>query len=172
MERAEARERLAGARVARLATADRAGSPHLVPICFALAPRRVALPGPSSPIVALPGPSSPIVASPGPSSPVDVVYHAIDHKPKSGRPLRRLANVLARPAVAMLADHYEDEDWTTLWWVRADGRARVLAADDPEAEHAVTLLVARYPQYRERPPAGPVVAVDIERWSGWRGEPT
>jgi hypothetical protein len=33
---------------------------------------------------------------------------------------------------------------------------------------AVERLVARYPQYRDAPPAGPVLAVDVERWSGWR----
>jgi PPOX class probable F420-dependent enzyme len=149
VEPAEARERLARARVARLATADAAGRPHVVPICFAVAPRRV--------------------ASQGPSSPLDIVYHAIDHKPKSGRALRRLANVAVNPSVALIADHYEDEDWAALWWVRADGRARVLEGGTVEAQEALALLVARYAQYEERPPAGPVVAVDVERWSGWRG---
>ena len=36
MSEAEARRRLEGARVARLATAGSEGRPHLVPICFAL----------------------------------------------------------------------------------------------------------------------------------------
>jgi len=31
----------------------------------------------------------------------------------------------------------------------------------------VELLKAKYPQHRLDPPAGPVLRVDVERWSGW-----
>jgi PPOX class probable F420-dependent enzyme len=93
----------------------------------------------------------------------DTVYSAVDEvKPKATRRLRRLANVAENPWVSLLVDHYSD-DWSALWWVRADGRARVLAA----APDAVALLVARYPQYRAAPPGGPVLVVDVERWTGW-----
>jgi hypothetical protein len=37
----------------------------------------------------------------------------------------------------------------------------------PEAAHALDLLASRYAQYRERRPDGPVVALDIERLTGW-----
>ena len=67
--------------------------------------------------------------------------------------------------MSVLVDHYE-EDWGRLWWVRLDGRARELAAG-PEAERAAALLAEKYPQYREQPPAGPVLRIDVERWSGW-----
>jgi PPOX class probable F420-dependent enzyme len=97
----------------------------------------------------------------------DNVFSAVDAKPKRTTRLRRLANVRENPRVALLADHYDDSDWSALWWVRADGAARVLEGDDAEARHAIALLVKRYPQYRERPPAGPVLAVRVERWSGW-----
>jgi PPOX class probable F420-dependent enzyme len=97
----------------------------------------------------------------------DVLYHAVDHKPKSTRALARLADIAADARATVLADHYE-EDWTALWWVRADGRARVLEdTDAPEAARALDLLAERYPQYRERRPRGPVVALDIERVQGW-----
>jgi PPOX class probable F420-dependent enzyme len=96
----------------------------------------------------------------------DRIYSAVDHKPKRTTRLRRLANVTRNPAVAVLADHY-DEDWTTLWWVRADGAARVLDDADPEAHRAIALLRERYSAYAERPPTGPVMAVDVRRWSGW-----
>jgi PPOX class probable F420-dependent enzyme len=97
----------------------------------------------------------------------DVLYHAVDHKPKSTRELARLADITAEPRATVLADHYE-EDWAALWWVRADGRARVIEdVDAPEAARALDLLAARYPQYRERRPRGPVVALDIERVQGW-----
>ena len=39
--------------------------------------------------------------------------------------LRRLRNIAAHPAVCPLVDAY-DEDWERLWWVRADGDARVV----------------------------------------------
>jgi PPOX class probable F420-dependent enzyme len=94
------------------------------------------------------------------------IVHAVDHKPKRTRALRRLANIAANPAVSVLADHYE-EDWGALWWVRADGRARIVEADSDEGAAALAALAARYPQYRATPPAGPVVVVDVARWSGW-----
>lgn len=92
----------------------------------------------------------------------DVIVFAVDHKPKTTTSLRRLRNIEANPAVSLLADHYE-ADWTRLWWARADGHASVCAADAP----AVRLLAAKYPAYAERPPEGPVVRIDVSRWSGW-----
>jgi PPOX class probable F420-dependent enzyme len=93
----------------------------------------------------------------------DTVYSAVDDKPKRTTELRRLGNVRANPSVSLLADHYH-EDWSKLWWVRADGTGRVLEADTPEAEHAIALLAARYPQQHA---AGAVLAIDVARWSGW-----
>lgn len=94
----------------------------------------------------------------------DTVYSAVDGKPKRTRALRRLANVRENPAVALLADNWDEGDWSALWWVRAEGRGRVLDAEDPEARRAVELLRERYPRQRE---AGEVLAVAVERWSGW-----
>jgi PPOX class probable F420-dependent enzyme len=93
----------------------------------------------------------------------DTVYSAVDAKAKRTTRLRRLANVAENPAVSLLVDHY-DEDWTRLWWVRAEGRGRVLGAAESEAVAAVALLQERYPQQRG---AGVVLAVDVRRWSGW-----
>jgi PPOX class probable F420-dependent enzyme len=128
----EARERFASARVARLATADADGVPHIVPLVFALDG--------------------------------DTIYSAVDSKPKRTTDLKRLRNVAANPHVALLADHYA-EDWDVIWWARADGTGRVLDASPA----AVALLRERYAQYCETPPAGPVLAVDVRRWSGWHG---
>ncbi|MET0600592.1 MAG: TIGR03668 family PPOX class F420-dependent oxidoreductase [Baekduia sp.] len=100
----------------------------------------------------------------------ETIYHAVDHKPKTTRALARLDHVRAEPRAALLADHYA-EDWSALWWVRADGTARVLE-DGTEAQQALDLLVARYAQYRERRPEGPVVALDVERISGWSATAT
>jgi len=101
----------------------------------------------------------------------DTLYTAVDDvKPKATMRLRRLRNIAENPAVALLADHYDD-DWTSLWWVRADGTARLLEPDDEEAGRARGLLAARHPQYRDAPPPGVAIAVDVDRWSGWAAAP-
>jgi PPOX class probable F420-dependent enzyme len=128
----EARRRFAAARVARLASVDGSGHPHVVPIAFAVDGDRI--------------------------------YSVVDAKPKRTTALRRLANVRGNPAVAVLADHYEDADWSALWWVRADGHGRVLEPDDVEARQAVALLRERYPRLEA---AGEVLAIDVKRWRGW-----
>jgi PPOX class probable F420-dependent enzyme len=99
----------------------------------------------------------------------EVVYTAIDHKPKRSTRLVRLANVEANPRVAVLVDHYDD-DWSRLWWVRLDGRARVLA-DGEERARALALLADRYAQYARESPTGPVIAIDVEVWRGWSFDP-
>jgi PPOX class probable F420-dependent enzyme len=122
------------ARVARLATVDPTGRPHVVPICFAIEG--------------------------------DMLYSAVDEKPKRTRRLRRLTNIEANPAVEVLIDHY-DEDWSRLRWARLRGTARIV-----EDRHAVELLAAKYPQYREEPPAGPVIAMTIEERREWTASPS
>lgn len=123
-----ARERFAGARVARLATVSPDAVPRIVPIVFAAVG--------------------------------DVILTAVDHKPKSTTRLRRLEDIAANPAVSLLVDAYDD-DWSQLWWARADGVARV------HATHDVDPLVAKYADYREQPPTGPVIVIEVTRWSGW-----
>ncbi|MEJ2869262.1 TIGR03668 family PPOX class F420-dependent oxidoreductase [Actinomycetospora sp. OC33-EN08] len=91
------------------------------------------------------------------------VLIAVDQKPKSTRSLKRLRNIEADPAVSLLVDEYS-EDWSALWWVRADGTATVRADVLDEARAA---LAARYPQHAADPPDGPVIEVAVTRWSGW-----
>jgi PPOX class probable F420-dependent enzyme len=121
------------ARVARLATVDGQGRPHLVPICFALEG--------------------------------DVLYSAVDEKPKRTRALKRLENIHVNPGVTVLVDHYE-EDWSHLWWLRLDGTARVVESG-PEYERALGLLLEKYDQYRAEPPRGPVIVVRVHRRRTW-----
>ena len=131
---------LEGQRVARLATADAAGVPHVVPVCFAIAG--------------------------------DSAFIAIDRKPKSGRPLKRLRNIAENPQVALCADHYDDDDWTRLRWVMVRGRAEILECGD-EHDAAQALLRAKYPQYRAMDLAPlPVIAIRIERATSWSGAGT
>ena len=134
MDPIEIWKRASVARVARLATVDSAGNPHVVPFCFALEG--------------------------------DTVYSAIDHKPKTTTALKRLDNVRRHPQVSVLVDHYDDEDWSQLWWVRMDGTARILDSG-PERDRALFKLIDKYEQYQERVPEGPVLAIDVARWRAW-----
>jgi PPOX class probable F420-dependent enzyme len=95
----------------------------------------------------------------------NVVFSAVDGKPKSTQRLRRLANIEGNPAVSLLVDHY-DSDWSRLWWVRADGTAQV-HDDDRQAARGRAALRAKYPQYETVSLSGPVIAVTVRRWSSW-----
>ena len=99
----------------------------------------------------------------------DHIYIAVDAKPKTTRNLRRLRNIRGNPQVAVLADRYDD-DWTSLWWVRADGLAAI-TEDLRQMAGPIALLAGRYRQYRESPPAGPVIDITVERWTGWAASP-
>lgn len=93
------------------------------------------------------------------------IYSIVDHKPKRSTDLQRLQNIRTDGRVTLLVDHYED-DWSQLWWVRVDGSAEILASGG-DRSHAIEALSAKYPQYRTLRPTGPVIAIDIDRISGW-----
>ena len=95
----------------------------------------------------------------------EVLYSAVDAKPKSTLALRRLDNLAANPAACLLVDRYDD-DWSQLWWIRVDGTGRVLA-DGDERNRALDLLAAKYPQYRAIRPPGPAIALYITAWRAW-----
>jgi PPOX class probable F420-dependent enzyme len=95
----------------------------------------------------------------------DVIVTGVDAKRKRGGMLRRLANLAANPRVSVLVDRY-DADWTRLWWARADGTAQVLE-DGSAFDDAVERLRDRYPQYGTVGIIGPVIVIQIDRWSGW-----
>lgn len=95
----------------------------------------------------------------------DTIWTATDAKPKRGGALRRYANVRANPAVTLLVQHW-DEDWSRLWWVRADGLATVHEDAEPVAR-ATALLRAKYPQYAAVEVGAPVLEVTVRRWRGW-----
>ncbi len=95
----------------------------------------------------------------------DLIYSAVDHKPKRTRDLKRLRHIDARPAVSILVDLYED-DWSRLWWCRLDGAARV-EHEGSAFDVGLRALRDKYPQYREEPPAGPLIVIDVTGWTGW-----
>ena len=95
-------------------------------------------------------------------------YWAVDRKPKRTTDLTRIRNLERNPAVEFVVDGYT-EDWTTLWWVRCSGTARIVT-EDAERADALGALRAKYPQYELEPPGGPVVAIEVERVVGWQAE--
>ena len=135
----QARRRFAASRSAVLGSAGGDGRPHLVPVTFALA---------------------------GGSGAHDSVLIAVDDKPKRTTDLKRLRNIADNPAVCLLADRYDD-DWTRLWWARADGIARIVAEPSGLPEGLLNELRGRYPHYADNAPGGPFIVVAVERWSGW-----
>lgn len=94
------------------------------------------------------------------------LWTAIDSKPKRGdRPPARVRYLRATPQAAVTVDHYED-DWSRLAWVQLLGRASLFEVD--EAQDALAALSRRYPQYRQQPPPGPLIGIEVERTLCWR----
>jgi PPOX class probable F420-dependent enzyme len=128
---------LADQRVARLATADANGAPHVVPVCFTLGENNHSL------------------------------YVTVDEKPKSRlRPLKRIRNIWENPRVALVADRY-DEDWSRLGWVMAFGQAELLASgiEHDMAQRLLRAKYPQYRQMNLE--SLPVIAVRIERIASW-----
>ena len=96
----------------------------------------------------------------------DTMFSAVDDKPKRTSRLRRIANIEATGRACVLVDEYDDGNWARLWWVRLDSSAR-LVEDPAELTRARSVLVGKYPQYADTPPSGPVIALDITRWTAW-----
>ena len=131
------REFLNAQRVAHLATADASGAPHVVPVCFAVSRNRI--------------------------------YITIDDKPKrtDSASLKRLRNISENPAVALVADRYDDEDWSRLGWVMVRGNAKILGTGSERAA-AQQLLRNRYPQMEVMAlEKHPVIAIRIDRVTSW-----
>lgn len=123
--------------VAMLASVGPDGAPHVVPVVFAVNTDREP----------------------------PVVYTAVDAKRKTTKRLRRLTNIAANPRVSLLVDHYDD-DWTQLWWVRADGVAEVHHSGDEMATGYASLR-RKYVQYQRLALDGPVVTIAVGRWAAW-----
>ena len=99
------------------------------------------------------------------------LYSAVDHKPKSTTALARLADITRTGRATLLVDHYDDRDWSVLWWVRASGPAVVHDPSDPHTAIGVDRLRDKYEQYRRTPPEGPVYSIEIESLTWWKASP-
>ena len=128
---------LAGQRVARLATADAAGRPHVVPICYAL--------------TAATRCTSRSMRS---------------RRSRPGARLKRLANLRANPSAALVVDRY-DEDWSRLGWVMVQGRAEILEAGAEHDLAQASLRARYPQLAAMRIEGLPVVAVRIDHVASW-----
>ena len=93
----------------------------------------------------------------------DLLWTAIDDKPKRTPLPARVARLQANPRAAITVDRY-DADWTKLAWVQILGQATVHELD----ADVVTALQARYPAYRAQPPRGPLISLSPTRVLCWR----
>jgi PPOX class probable F420-dependent enzyme len=100
------------------------------------------------------------------------LYTPIDKKPKRVGDLyqlQRIRDIRAEPRVAVIIDEYSD-DWEKLAWVQIRGRAGILETGRIY-QTAVSLLVDKYPQYREMTLDGrPLIAITLERVVSWRAK--
>jgi PPOX class probable F420-dependent enzyme len=86
-------------------------------------------------------------------------------KPKAGARLQRERNLEGDPRATLLVEHWDPDDWSRLWWVRAELRWQ----GDDVADRAAALaaeLARRYPQYRDQPFAR-VLVLRIVGMTGW-----
>ena len=78
----------------------------------------------------------------------ELIYSAIDEKPKKSSPLRlrRIANIAENPQVSFITDDYS-EDWRKLRYVLVNGTAEILT-EGKEFSGAISRLREKYRQYR------------------------
>lgn len=132
-----ARELLANARVAHLATADQYARPHAVPIVFVW--------------------RDGILYTPLDRKPKrEDDWHA----------LRRVRNIETNGRVAVVVDRY-DEDWSRLAWVMLDGVATILETGEERDAAAVLLQEKYAQYEKLSLDGRPIVRVDIEHASEW-----
>jgi PPOX class probable F420-dependent enzyme len=84
-------------------------------------------------------------------------------KPKATSRLQRERNLETDPRGMLLIEHWDRDDWSQLWWVRAE--LRFQDAGGREAALAAQ-LAERYPQYRDQPFAR-VLVLRIVGVTGW-----
>ncbi len=127
-------------RIARLATVDDRGRPHVVPICFAR--------------------TGDVVYSVIDEKPKRGDYMR----------LRRLRNIASNPNVQVLLDVYDDADWSRLRYLQLRGRARLIdhGAEHGRALILLRDRYAQYGAMSLE--GRPIIAIDVERVIGWSAD--
>ncbi len=106
---------------------------------------------------------------------VPCVYAADEHghvgvpvdrvKPKASTTLQRERNLEADPRATLLVEHWDPDDWTRLWWVRA----QLLVVPEPGGALVADLagrLARAYVQYRDQP-FERVMVLRVAAVTGW-----
>ncbi len=142
MTEGEARRRFTGARVARLATVDPEGRPHVVPVVF---------------------------ARHGDNGIVMAVDRKPKGSHRLKRLHNIAVNPAVCLLVDAYDEDWERLWWVRADGGARSVPPDAPAERDRHAyENAIALLTQKYPQYRDSPPDGPVVVVTVHHWSGWR----
>ncbi len=90
-------------------------------------------------------------------------------KPKASSRLQRERNLETDPRGTLLVEHWDRDDWSQLWWVRAELRFQGDAAG--RAAALAARLAERYPQYRDQP-FDRVLVLRIVGVTGWAAAET
>jgi PPOX class probable F420-dependent enzyme len=85
-------------------------------------------------------------------------------KPKTAGPLQRERNLAVDPRATLLVEHWDPDDWSQLWWVRAE--LRWLSEPGDRARSLAESLARTYPQYRDRP-FDRVLVFRVDAVAGW-----
>jgi PPOX class probable F420-dependent enzyme len=93
------------------------------------------------------------------------IWSAIDNKPKRVEEPARVRFLRRDPRASLTVDRYSD-DWDQLAWVQVLGSVRILDPSDGAA--GLEALSAKYQQYRQKEPPGPLLALEPERYLWWR----
>jgi PPOX class probable F420-dependent enzyme len=138
MDAAQARQRFSTATVARLGTVGSGGTPHLVPIVFALL---------------------------GESTVVTAVDHKQKRTLALRRLKNITANPAVSLLADEYSDDWDALWWAR---ADGRARVLAPDQEPALRAMAIDALVARYVQYAQRRPSGDLIVVDVQRWSGWR----
>jgi PPOX class probable F420-dependent enzyme len=138
MDAVEARERFSTATVARMATVGPGGTPHLVPIVFALIDEDTV---------------------------VTAVDHK-RKRTTALRRLANIERNPAVALLADEYHDEWDRLWWARADGRA--RVLAPGEEPELRARGIDALVARYVQYAHRRPSGDLIVVEVQRWSGWR----
>jgi hypothetical protein len=86
-------------------------------------------------------------------------------KPKASSKLQRENNLAANPRGALLVEHWETDDWSRLWWVRAD-LEHVPNPPSSLTDDLADRLAGTVPQYADKP-FHRVLVCRIVNLKGW-----
>lgn len=84
-------------------------------------------------------------------------------KAKASLRLQRERNLEADPRAALLVEHWDRDDWSRLWWIRAELHVR---DDAGRASNMAAELAGRFSQYRDQPFAR-ILVLKIVGITGW-----